>query len=78
MNICIGGPWHGSMLLAQGRFEKFFKVKDSHSKTVTTYVKRKVKVEKTVYIFWVSDNIRDLEACELIKKYLSGNFVFID
>lgn len=78
MNICIGGPWHGSKLLVFEKHEKFFKVIDKNSKSSSTYFKRRVKVENTVYIFWVSDEIIDLEAYELIKKYVHGNFVFID
>lgn len=78
MNICIGGPWHGSKLLTHGKHEKFFQVKDSHSKLSSSYFKKKVKVKNAIYTFWVSDEIMDYEAQELIKKYLHEKFIFID
>ncbi len=55
MNICIGGPWHGSKLLGNVSHEKFFKIKGSTSNSITTYLKKIVKFKNEEYVFWVSD-----------------------
>lgn len=71
MNICIGGPWHGSKLLASRDHQEFFKINDKKIKLLTTYIKKVIKVGDTVCIFWVSNELSDDKASELIKPYLN-------
>jgi hypothetical protein len=72
MNICIGGPWHGSKLLGHDN-KKSFKVKANQSDSVTNYSKRKIKFKNEFYIFWVADELMILDENEIIKTYLLKN-----
>jgi len=74
MNICIGGPWHGSKLLGNVSHEKFFKIKGSTSNSITTYFKKIVKFKNEKYVFWVSDELLDMQADEIIRGYLVKKF----
>jgi hypothetical protein len=78
MNICIGGPWHGSRVLAPRKHEKAFHVKDNSSEQITTYLKTKIKTRDEIYIFWVSKEIDNLEMTEQLKKYIYDDFVITD
>ena len=50
MNICIGGPWHGSKLLGNDN-KKSFKVKGKLPNSTTNYFKRKIQFKNVFYIF---------------------------
>lgn len=69
MNICIGGPWHGSKLLGRSGPRKTFKVKDSNSGIVINYFKKKVMVKGKLHIFWLSQDLNHIETDEIVKKY---------
>lgn len=71
MNICIGGPWHGSMLLASRDHQELFKINDRKTKSLTTYIKKEIKVGDRVCLFWVSKELSEIDASELIKPYLN-------
>jgi hypothetical protein len=70
MNFCIGGPWNGSKLLGRVKFKKSFKVKDTSSKIVTIYIKKKVTFKNQSLVFWVGDELLERQANEMIKCYL--------
>lgn len=70
MNFCIGGPWNGSKLLGKVNYKKSFKVKNASSNLVTTYIKKKVFVQDKSFVFWVADELLDIQANEMIKSYL--------
>ncbi|MBP2543564.1 hypothetical protein J2769_000758 [Acinetobacter guillouiae] len=69
MNICIGGPWHGSKLLGNDN-KKSFKVKGKLPNSTTNYFKRKIQFKNVFYIFWVSDELMLLDENEIIKIFL--------
>ena len=69
MNICIGGPWHGSKLLGSDN-KKSFKVKGKLPDSTTNYFKRKIQFKNVFYIFWVSDELMLLDENEIIKNFL--------
>ncbi|KAF1020416.1 MAG: hypothetical protein GAK29_03638 [Acinetobacter bereziniae] len=70
MNICIGGPWNGSRLLGSMGHKKSFKVKGTVPDLITVYIKKKIEVKNSIYIFWVSDELMDIDANEIINTYL--------
>ncbi|WP_333668620.1 hypothetical protein [Acinetobacter guillouiae] len=79
MDICIGGPWHRCKLLGQSNdHEKFFKIKDNKSKVVSTYNKKIINVRDVSYVFWVCDELMEIESHKIIKDYLHEKFIFMD
>lgn len=54
--------------------EKFFKIKGSTSNSITTYLKKIVKFKNEKYVFWVSDELLDMQADEIIRGYLVKKF----
>jgi hypothetical protein len=52
------------------KYKKSFKVKNASSNLVTTYIKKKVFVQDQSFVFWVADELLDIQANEMIKSYL--------
>ncbi len=71
MNICIGGTWHGSKLLENSSNKKSFTVKDKTTGIVLTYFIKEIMSRNCSYVFWVSDNISEIQANEFIAKYIN-------
>lgn len=77
MNICIGGPWHGSQLLGDSA-ENNFTVKDKISMKKVKYNKKIIQMKNDVYIFWISVELSESEASTFISEYLREYFIKAD
>lgn len=76
MNICIGGPWHGSKFLTSGSPKSDrFKVKDQ-SRQVITYIKRIIRAETRPLIFWIDSTLTEDQVSDFLEDYLRTRFVF--
>jgi len=75
MDICIGGPWHGSVVLPAKTQKKHFKVTDSFGKSIL--YKRKLIIVGSRYLkFWLDSNLSNDQVNDLlvsiIHKYING------
>lgn len=64
MNICIGGPWHGSKVLKCPSLKGWFSVKDSFGNTIK-YEKRETIIGNKSYIFWIESSLTLLQKDEI-------------
>ena len=70
MNICIGGCWHGSKLLADQK-TNYFLAKDRATSKPTRYRRLEVVWMNHPQTFWVADNLNRLEVTQKIQPYLN-------
>ncbi|AWL28989.1 hypothetical protein A7P53_00230 [Acinetobacter defluvii] len=69
MNICIGGCWHGSKLLSVPK-ANYFLAKDRLTSKPTRYNRLEIVWLDHPKIFWVADNLNNLEITQKIQPYL--------
>lgn len=68
MNVCIGGPWHGSKVLKCPSRKGWFSVKDSSGNAIK-YQRREVKVGNRSCMFWIESSLTLQQTDELIEKF---------
>lgn len=69
MNICLGGPWHGSQILKCPGKKGWFCVKDSSGNSIK-YIKKQIKIGDKLHFFWVESNLTFLQIDVMIDKLL--------
>lgn len=70
MNICIGGPWHGSKVLnSTNEDEWYFKARDKSGELIT-YNKTEIKLGSKNHIFWIESTLTFQQTNELLNKTL--------
>lgn len=70
MDICVGGPWHGSkFLITSSQKSEWFKAKDQCGKT-TTYNKKIIKVGTKRLTFWIDSELTTDQVIELLEDLL--------
>ncbi len=72
MNICLGGPWHGSKVLKCPSRKGWFSVKES-SGNIITYEKREIRIGTRSFVCWIDSSLSFQQTNELIDK-LSCSF----
>lgn len=70
MDICIGGPWHGSKFLTNiSQKSERFKAKDEFG-NIVRYNKKIIQVGNRRLAFWVDSSLSIEEVRELIEDLL--------
>lgn len=67
MNICLGGPWHGSKVLKCPGRKGWFNVKDATGASFR-YKKKLITIGSKTYLFWVESNLTILQIDVMIDK----------
>ncbi|EPF74662.1 hypothetical protein [Acinetobacter rudis] len=70
MNICLGGPWHGSKILKDNNEDElYFKARDK-SGALITYNKTEIKLGSRLHVFWVESTLTFQQTNDLLNSTL--------